>query len=552
MKQRSFDHIIKEKALGHEAPVPSDAWNNIVKQKKKRRYGAFWWLPLLLLLGLGTYGVYRYQSPAGGNDKQQLAQREKSIQQEAGQLTNENPSSQQSSSNDHDKDNNRQYDLTATGNWGDNSKASTGNTDPVQKTGTGSATIKKIPAIKPGNNIPQQGMKNTDVNNSIFNEASNKASGKGARKIRKHRSQAVTQLQDDDGSLMDDITGKTTRKKSRKKTAGDGWWTGKRKKGTGKAVTKMTITAPGMEEHKEDMPGEDNEWVVTAVPATSNPDSSMIAKQTPSTKKDSTLTKDTAAVAVLLPEKPKEKKKGTIFVDISAMPFLPLQQNARLLSIQRNSTGFMTTTEYHADDIQSHADPAVSFNIALRFRTGKKTCLGAGLQYARIKETVRLSGKETTTTYTIVKRLNSTGTALVDDTVSSTATGKRIINAVNSYDMVSVPVFIQYRLWEHAGWCLSFNGGLNFNISTDYKNSISGSLVADYAGSQKKRAGDKQFTADIFAGLRLGRNWGSHVQLFAEPVLQLNMIRYRMPDMINYKYLHRAGLNVGLSFRLGR
>lgn len=551
MKQRSFDHIIKEKALGHEAPVPPDAWNNIAKQKKKRRYGAFWWLPVLLLLGLGTYGVYRYQSHSAANDKQQLAKREEGVQQEARQLTGKNPPSQQSSVDDDSKNNNRQHGPVVIDNDGGTNNGSTTKIKAIQKTATGSATGRNNSNVA-GNKKQQLVIKNTGSDNTTIDGEEDVAAGKNARKIKKHHSHTNTQPQDGNDPFSHETVKKMIRKKANKKTADDGLWTGKRKKGTGKAITKMTITAPGMDEHNEDMPGNDSEWVVITAPATSNPDSSTITKQTPPIKRDSTLTKDTTTVAVLLPEKPKEKKKGNVFVDISAMPFLPLQQNARLLSIQRNSTGFMTSTEYHADDIQSHADPAVSFNIALRFKTGKKTYLGAGLQYARIKETVRLSGKETTTTYTIVKRLNSTGTALVDDTVSSTATGKRIINAVNSYDMVSIPVFIQYHLWEHAGWSLSFNGGLNFNISTDYKNSISGNLVADYAGSQKKRTGDKQFTADIFAGLRLGRNWGSHVQLFAEPVLQLNMIRYRMPDMINYKYLHRAGLNLGLSFRLGR
>jgi len=77
MKEGSFDDRIKYRADAHEARVPADAWANIEQQKKKKRYGFFWWsIGTLLLAGLLFYGIYqRNSSPKIGQQKMATAQR---------------------------------------------------------------------------------------------------------------------------------------------------------------------------------------------------------------------------------------------------------------------------------------------------------------------------------------------------------------------------------------------------------------------------------------------------------------------------------------------
>jgi hypothetical protein len=53
-----FDDFIKNKANEHEAPVPPDAWDNIVQKKKKRRFAFWWWSSVSLLLLVLSAGGY--------------------------------------------------------------------------------------------------------------------------------------------------------------------------------------------------------------------------------------------------------------------------------------------------------------------------------------------------------------------------------------------------------------------------------------------------------------------------------------------------------------
>lgn len=567
MKQHSFDHIIKEKALGHEAPVPADAWNNIVKNKKRRRYGAFWWLPLLLLLGLGTYGVYRYQRNSASQEgkgnalaSQQPIPGQKDFNERTGDNGTGNTSSPvpENITGDNSKDGYASPSKTNNNTNGDGVPVVNGPVDPAIKNypGTVSSSTrnidhaakhkKKIPARKNTGTYKGKAVMDDDVviiDGTIKNKKGNRYKKTGSPDhlyaLNRSRKKPIRQY----NPANKNATGKND------------LWSGRGRKKRTDGSTRIKITAPGMDELSNTIQDEPAEETVTAAgrdKIIEMTDSADKKKQELVSNKDSSFVKDTGSITTLIPKTPLKKRHNNVFIDISAMPFLPLQQNARLLSIQRKTTGPMTSTDYTADEVYSTPDPSVSIMVALRMRTGKRTWLGAGLQYARIKESVRLSGKEVTTTYSVIKRLDGTGTALVDDTVASTTTGRRIINAVNSYTMLSIPVFLQYNLWERSAWQLSFHSGLCFNIRADYQNSISGNLVPDYAGSNKKRTGDNQLTVDIFAGLRLSRSLGKSIQLFAEPVFQFNMVKYRMPDMINYKYIHRAGIQVGVSFRLGR
>lgn len=60
MKNHSFDDLVKQKALHHEAPVPAGTWEAIAPKKKKRRFIIFWWMTgVALLSGFILWQSYR-------------------------------------------------------------------------------------------------------------------------------------------------------------------------------------------------------------------------------------------------------------------------------------------------------------------------------------------------------------------------------------------------------------------------------------------------------------------------------------------------------------
>ena len=182
------------------------------------------------------------------------------------------------------------------------------------------------------------------------------------------------------------------------------------------------------------------------------------------------------------------------------MPFLPIQKNALLVNIKRTTVGNLSRSEYTADDISTNMDPSFSYTIALRKKIaakGGKWYAGIGVQYVQLKENIRLAGKEINTQYNVIKRLDNTGSFLVDDTVATVTKGTRIINAVNSFQLISLPVFAQYQILQNKAWQLSVNGGLNFTVKKMYQNSIAGTLVTDYTSAALANKKEHAISTDI-------------------------------------------------------
>src|ERR1700741_4850692 len=62
MTNNLFDDIIKQKADGHQANVPPDAWDNINNKKNRKPFG-WWWLALLLIAtGTTVYMRHAYNN----------------------------------------------------------------------------------------------------------------------------------------------------------------------------------------------------------------------------------------------------------------------------------------------------------------------------------------------------------------------------------------------------------------------------------------------------------------------------------------------------------
>ncbi|MBL0356086.1 MAG: hypothetical protein IPP72_04010 [Chitinophagaceae bacterium] len=206
---------------------------------------------------------------------------------------------------------------------------------------------------------------------------------------------------------------------------------------------------------------------------------------------------------------------------------------------------------FSAKLVSTSIDPSVAFSISARRELSKKLTVGLGLQYLLLKENITVSGKETNTAYSVVQRLvnGSTGPELINDTVATVTEGTRNINAVNSYHLYSIPVFIQYHFVQKRSWSLAAVGGMYINISSSYQNEINrdaaAMLTAIPAAASKKTIG-----LDIFAGLRFGKSIGNKIEFFALPSMRWNLGKYNIKNSLLNKTINQAGLSIGISYKV--
>lgn len=515
MKNYSFDDIVKSKMAGHEAPVPADAWNNIKGKRKKRRPSLFWWITSAVLIA-GWITAIVYTRNNNGNENDQLQANGPGKKQEVLQAENimkKNDTAAGITPAD--------VSLVAAGNEKQASSPVPGeDVAGTQHAMTVNTTTKLLSGLASTSD---------SANNRVTVHHDAKA------KHAKHGTNRLFDSKENDQAMAvkQDLAGVKKRKR------------------TGAGKTKMTISQSDAEiavvDTNDEVAGEKKTSVAV--------DPLSFVKQVPATNTLAIAEKKTPRIesvtdtAIANQAAKKSRPKKNIFVDLGATGFIAVQQNARLLSIARTTIMPTQRSEFIADQIRTSVEPAFSYTIALRKSISGKFDMAAGLQYVKLKETIRLAGKERNTHYDVVKRLDATGSFLYDDTVSSVTNGIRVINAVNSYDIVSIPVGIQYYFWKKSGWAVSLAAGLNFTVSNMYKNSIEGELQPVYASGSAGKP-DRKFAADIFTGIRLSRQFGRHYQLFAEPSLQFNLMRYRLPGMIDYKNIHRAGITFGFSYQL--
>ncbi|RYD80201.1 MAG: hypothetical protein EOP53_08440 [Sphingobacteriales bacterium] len=177
-----------------------------------------------------------------------------------------------------------------------------------------------------------------------------------------------------------------------------------------------------------------------------------------------------------------------------------------------------------------------------------KTKIGAGLSYQHLKEYIQLNGQEINTNYAVVKRLQN-GNALVDDTVKSVTRGIRIIDAVNSYSFISIPVALRYNVWQQKNWRFDLSAGIDINIESRYRNSIEGELMPQFAAGNTTRRNNSMGVGYNAAAL-LGRKMGSRYFIYAAPYIQLNPSKVYLKEMLSPRKLNRSGVSFGLSYGL--
>jgi cytoskeletal protein RodZ len=505
MKQQSFDDIIRKKTDNYRAPVPAGAWENIMQgKKKKRKFILFWWWLALLMIGGGLVVLYN------NNTRRKVAAENKIA-------VLENNSPQPSVT-----DNKVEKKEASIINRKDSSAAANKKTieTPTVTAQVINTTINLIPDyIAAGNPIKA---------------ADNKKEVRFIKQATGIKNETRLQLA---RNLLADSTAFST--------AANQEGIEQTEKINGKqkeyAADEKNIIQYGNE---------------TTFANDLSAHSSSIATIADSTGKTSTVSEpvgiiQTETIMASVPIEIKTKSSAWK-IDIAITPFLSFQPNNNLPELKRitNTPGY--TTEFIADEIHTIVKPGITFTLALRKKLNKKIVLGAGLQYSVIKEKVLLSGTESITNYSIIKRLvkDSNGDYLVNDTAQTIAYGKRKIEALNSYTTFSVPLFLQVHIMTNRFYSLQFSTGIYMNVFRNYKNSIEGNFINIHSSSIKPSDMKTTMGIDIFAGLRFAtiarKKWG----LFAEPGLRFSLLKNTDARIINGKSIHRAGITVGVSYSL--
>lgn len=405
-----FDDIIKQKTGSHEAPVPPDAWDNINKKKRKRRFIIWWVLAVLIIAGLPAYLYLRNDEKGKPVAVEQPLQNEPALNQQ-----------------------------------GKNDAAKTAGVNKNETAENIAPSVKENKQADVAVNISQSS--GTEKQN-VFKDKQTKLYKKATVKT----NNSVAEISSEDIVIS---------RKEQKEISGKM-----------KSTTNMAIdeTKEESDIQTNDKQGAIKNPAVTnnETPVTDKPVAPL--QQENIAKHIDSANKQTAAVN----KKQTPKKTKSPFADISFMPFIPIQQSSSAGLLSRNSTNGNAVTEFKSTNVTTTLDPSVAFQFAIRKAISKKWEAGIGMQYMQLKETTNITGDEKTTTSNIVQRLvmQNGQPVLIDDTIYTTAFGTREINAVNSYRFISIPLFMQYNAGKFAGLDFSLTGGLFFNIHSKYNNSI--------------------------------------------------------------------------------
>jgi len=529
----SFDDIIQEKANNHEAPVPPGAWDNIVKDKKNRRFAFFWWIVVLLLSGLGIAGYYHFANNKKSNESV-LSKNEipvadgktvsGTVQQPGLTVTKNNET--ETISSDIDK--------------------TISNTKEKQAIKNEDAKKNKFNHQRTDNNKESTGSKTT---NTISEDEQSKIMIAGAdaetipvnkehKKSRsKNKADLVPRDKKDQGNTENSIVTKNKRPKKQQ----------------GKSLIKMQAGETGVETETAQDEKNNNDIIQNTEPR------NTVTGKTIESKKDlaadSTSAKDVATAPVENKTQPKEKrkqiKKNPWFIDLGISPVFPIEQYDRSVSFSRSLQLNNQLSEFSGKLVSTSIDPSLAFSIALRKKVSKKIIFGAGFQYLQLKENLHIAGTEKNTKISIVEKLivGINGPELVSDTVKTITEGTREINATNSYRFLSIPVFIQYNFIQTRSWSLDIIGGTYITVNSMYKNEINKNAAALLTTSSQST--DKSnISVALNAGIRFGKIVNKRFELFGIPSMTWTLGQQNIKNSLLNKKIEQAGIRIGISYKL--
>jgi hypothetical protein len=531
MTNQSFDNLVKQKANDHESPVPAGVWEAIVKGKKKRRYPVFWWTTglglVLLTVGIGI--LYK----VGGSHHATADQITAVIPK-----TNTYPKG---------KNNDTASAIPATINVYADTMA-------VVRIGSDNAPAVLPARLDVANDsflVKEDQPSDARVRNSTVSTPALSAMDNSSHLSRPLLPQSSSASSTGIGQRSNatlpgqkeipatEITGGLLKNPMTSHTVFPSSFTREN------ASDDTTIAAT---KDLLDIPGGDSYLLL-------NKNLQNLLSGSKLLQHSAIAHLPAIADSIIEPDMPTIKKirpdQSGWSIDISVIPFQPVQQKQSLLSLTRTTIDNMHTTEYKPDNIQATLRTALAYNLGINKRINKHISIGAGLQYAMIKEHITLTGKETNTFYEVVQRLDNSGgnPVLRDDTVASVTSGIRVIDAINSYRLLEIPLSIQYMLVEQSSWSLRLHGGMQLGIAARYHNSIKGKLIPVYSSGSHAES-SPAMRVGFFAGIRVTNRLTKKYHVFAAPYFRFSTGNYN--TIINSKPIHQAGIAFGISYQIRR
>lgn len=305
--------------------------------------------------------------------------------------------------------------------------------------------------------------------------------------------------------------------------------------------SKTNIQNPVVAENtKEETSAEENKQPIIAAVTDEKSATTEEEKKTNDNKKTEQPKKENTAAI-------KRKIKKHWLIEAAAIPLIASSHYNDNIFFSRTLTLNNNRTVYKGRLTNASIEPSVAFSFLLRKELSKKVAIGTGLQYMLLKENINIEGKETNTTVTIVNRL--VNGQLMPDTISTVTEGTRTVSAVNSYQLFSIPVFVQYNITNKPQWSLDAVGGFYFNISSNYKNEINRNaaapLLAPPGTTNKSSAG-----MDIFAGVRIGKKLNKRLDVFAMPSMRWTLARYGVKNSLLDKNISQTGVGFGVCYKI--
>lgn len=520
-----FD-IIRDKATRHEDPVPGDAWENISGQKRKRRPAGFLWLAASLLfiaLGFGIYNWFANQdhkttpkvsqgSAAESNDKE--------ISGNSHKLTNPLPEDQ------HTLDNSKYPGHDQTG--------STVQQD-IQRTHKNEAVHYSSPISGQPNQQTVLTEKRNRQTTARVNASSDQRVAVGqsgyllhARKKKNRKGKAQSVLAIESGEVSGTVALSATDELNKQEEI-------------------SPITDISKSSISTEIPVVSTEPIQSA-PENTAVNKAVIEKKTGDQKEEPVK----QPVAQSTAQERKKGKRKTWSAEFSLTPMIFASDYDHNSTFRRSV--FMSDSKSIFDGklTRSHINPSVALSALLRKDINRKLNIGIGIQYLRMKELVRISGKQVNTLVVVgdVHLNPGENPEWVADTTNLVFEATGDINAINRYTFVNVPISLQYLIWNKKKWSMSLESGLTLHVSSHYTNHINRNPSAPLINTTHQSPGKTNLGFTINAGLRFGRRINNQLDFFALPFIGINPARQSIKNTIIDKNIHRAGLQMGIAWKL--
>lgn len=536
----SFEDIIRQKIIDRQAAVPSDAWKNIKRKKRKKRFIFFWFT--IAAFVLSGFLMWSYLNDANNSNKISSGVEKTKINDNTDKTIGNKISKSENNKNESvDKAvskrnlNTDSPEIIKTVN-GNNDASGTG---PVIKTETTGTVNKNSNAVKKETYADV-----TTTNSPISKIVKNKTTGRAAVD-----DEVKTTKEDDVLATRKNITDKTKSKTKATITGGE------------------TGTDNDVKDNTENIiPGNSNEPVTDVVikesinkPAELTCDSTANITAAPLVKDesaDSVQKKD----AILFPnENNKEKatakkqsRKHTWFIDVAASPVFPVQESNHDVTFNRTLFSSDSRSVFSGKLVTTSIDPSAAFSISVRRSFGKKFFAGIGLQYLQLKEHVKISGTETNIKYSVVDSLvNSvSGPQFINDTIATITESQKTIRVTSSYHFISIPLLLQYNFIQNRSWSFSGVAGVVMDIYGNYKKGGNEESAVQLVNTSQMIASKNSVHFSLYGGLRFGQMLTKRIEIFGLPYINWYMKQQEVKNSLINKKIQRTGISVGISFKL--